>query len=76
MWMITCKCVSSLLLEESLRWRKAVYKVETNENQENKTRGNRRQKMVTVPWKMGVDEGAVTEQSRGSYVLGACRFMS
>lgn len=72
MWMITRKCVSSLLLEESLRLRKEIYKVETNESQENKTRGNRRQKMVTVTWEMGVDEGAMTEQSRGSYVLGAC----
>ena len=72
MWMITCKCVSSLLLEESLRQRKEIYEVETNENQENKTRGNRRQKMVTGTWEMGVDEGAVAEQSRGSYVLGAC----
>ena len=72
MWMITRKCVSSLLLEESLRRRKEIYEVETNENQENKTRGNRRQKMVTVTWEMGVDEGAMTEQSRGSYVLGAC----
>lgn len=42
MWMITRKCVSSLLLEESLRPRKEIYKVETNESQEQEAIGGKK----------------------------------